>query len=357
MNVEKIKREAGRILQQALLIGDLFCWIWRRALKRDDGVIFYLTSPVHYPMFRDIHRHLPLVRIVAGNRKTAESLRADGVTFTTRRMFPRVVIMADYCKNAFPFPWIRKIQLWHGVGCKKTFFDKAAPKYDLYLTSGEHAAAELQRKGICRVAVVGYPKTDGLHNGSYDRRTILESLGADAQRKTILFAPTWGEISSAPKIPDVICELGSRYNVLVKLHDHSPEEWRATYRHMAEVIYLESPDISPYMVASDLLISDFSTAIFEFAQLLRPVISYDVAPAFLRENSTDPAWWEITEQVSNKRDLRKSVEALLGGWTPGKKHHEILGGIFGARDGGAAVRAAQEIELFIEEGGEKKWKP
>jgi CDP-glycerol glycerophosphotransferase (TagB/SpsB family) len=252
--------------------------------------------------------------------------------------------LADYNQDRYPLRGIKKIQIYHGIGPKNYFYDKG-DKEMFYLVPGYYAANKLKAQGKQRVAVVGYPKTDGFFVQRWRKEEIYRKLGAKPDRKTVLYTPTWGWASTAPILYEPINTIGERYNVIVKLHDHSPEHWRILYRSLSNVIYCEDADPTAYQFVADLLVSDFSSTIFEYAQLKRPIVSVGVDEQQLHDFATDPRWWDITCKVSNPEELAGKVSEILeNGWRPSKYYLSLVKEIFRYSDGNCARRAAQEIQ-------------
>jgi hypothetical protein len=70
VELRKIMRELERIwLQMTNYFPYILIWYWKKWLKKTDGMIIFLRSPIHYVMFENMHAFLPEVRIVAGNKK------------------------------------------------------------------------------------------------------------------------------------------------------------------------------------------------------------------------------------------------------------------------------------------------
>jgi len=147
-----------------------------------------------------------------------------------------------------------------------------------------YAAAGLVDAGGDVPVLTGYPKVDCLVDGSLSREAIAARLGLDRKRSTVVYAPTWSEHSSLNAVGDqVIAALADAgLNVIVKLHACSYTargsggvDWRGRLRSHAarqNVFVVDDADASPYLVVSDLLVTDHSTVGFEFMVLDRPVV-------------------------------------------------------------------------------------
>jgi CDP-Glycerol:Poly(glycerophosphate) glycerophosphotransferase len=140
-------------------------------------------------------------------------------------------------------------------------------------------------------ALVGFPKADRLVRGDYDAVAIRRRLGLEPGRPTALYAPTWSPASSLHLAGEVIVAAlaGDGWNVIVKLHPLSLDcempkysggiNWRArlaAIERPGRIVHVEDPDASPFLAASDLMVTDHSTIGYEFCLLDRPLIVYDV---------------------------------------------------------------------------------
>src|SRR3972149_10054565 len=93
---------------------------------------------------------------------------------------------------------------------------------------------------------------------------------------------------------------GGKVNFLIKLHDllydseRNTIDWRKKISNLMKpnIRLIEAYDISPYLFASDILISDASSVANEYAILDRPIIFADV-PELLKsyEKTADLDTW------------------------------------------------------------------
>jgi hypothetical protein len=176
------------------------------------------------------------------------------------------------------------VLIYHGIGTKACYYDRDLDLFDIRFVEGDYRRRELDsRSPETRQArpVVGFSKLDPAINFSdADREASLISLGLDPLRKTVLYAPTY--------YPSSIELMGERFpedcaamNVIVKPHQFT---YSNRYRKQVRIInnwrqssnvYIagqEDFNILPFFAISDVMISDESSAIFEFAALGRPVI-------------------------------------------------------------------------------------
>jgi hypothetical protein len=187
---------------------------------------------------------------------------------------------------------------------------------------------------------VGYTKSDRLINGLFDRMTVLEELGLDQDKKTIMYAPAFNQGASmqeaGKEILSVLCRL-NKYNVIAKLPIDCQNpglvggiDWYTTLsafeRNFSNFKLMRNLEIDPGLAASDVLITCVSSVGFEFLALKRPVIYFDT-PKFFRETLStffpghDLSSWadrtvvnggrEFGIVVSHTEELPAAIEEVL----------------------------------------------
>jgi CDP-glycerol glycerophosphotransferase (TagB/SpsB family) len=221
----------------------------------------------------------------------------------------------------------RYVQAWHACGAFKKFgyslgdksfgADEASlaavpmhSNYDLCLVSAMHFApfyAEAFRQPIDRFSsATGIPRTDVLTDPS--RRPALEATiraryGIPAGRRVILYAPTFrGERTTDARFPggldlaELRTSLGEDHTLLVRAHPFVAAGGvpRATGLTGFAIDVSDYPELNELMLVSDVLVTDYSSAIYEFALLGRPIAffmadrtAYDEERGFYLDVSRD----------------------------------------------------------------------
>ena len=243
-------------------------------------------------------RGIPLISLVAGVFRIA--LRSYRVASS------RLVIVDDYFFPIYPVkkrPGVTIVQVWHACGAFKRFgratleaewgadqiFLKWVPihaNYDLTLVSSASIApiyAEAFGQSVETIsAAFGIPRTDALLPSSRrdaDERAVRERLGLRDGRTTILYAPTFRGAdlkgAAAPELLDIAAlyrALGSEYRLIVRLHPFVKSAMRIPPEVGDFVVDASAePDVNEVMLAGDILVSDYSSIIFEYALLNRPM--------------------------------------------------------------------------------------
>ena len=244
-------------------------------------------------------RHRPGVR---GRVAALWHAMRSGFHLATARAF----IVDDYFFAMYvihPRPGTVRVQVWHAAGAFKKFgysvldrsfgADQALVEqvpihanYDLCLVSAAAIAphyAEAFRLPLDRfTSRVGIPRTDLF--ADVTRRARVEAdvrrrYGIPDGRRVVLYAPTFRGDSVLAARDDALLDLhrlaaviGDDHVVLMRLHPFV--RGRATVGADLAGFAIDvtgHPDINELMLVSDVLVSDYSSAIFEFALLGRPI--------------------------------------------------------------------------------------
>tara|TARA_A100000164_G_C21772257_1_gene706847 strand:- start:320 stop:994 length:675 start_codon:yes stop_codon:yes gene_type:complete len=127
---------------------------------------------------------------------------------------------------------------------------------------------------------VGFCKMDPIINGE-EKGVDFLNLGLDRNKKTILYAPTFYPSSIERFTKNFPTDL-ENFNIIIKPHFFSMskqkyQKQRDLLEHWGSFknVYLAKVDdysLLPFLESADLMISDASSAIIEFAALNKPVL-------------------------------------------------------------------------------------
>lgn len=201
------------------------------------------------------------------------------------------------------------VQCWHGTPLKKLGYDisvvggnamnsindirkkyKNDSKRYNYIISPSHfctnkfiSAFNLQRKNI--IKEIGYPRDDYLINYAVkDVNRIKSKLKIPLDKKIILYAPTWRDNEHESGI-GYTYQLNLDFN---KLREKYSEKYIILFKsHYFISNYIDLSkykgfvynvsdysDINDLYIISDLLITDYSSVFFDYANLKKPIIFY-----------------------------------------------------------------------------------
>lgn len=172
----------------------------------------------------------------------------------------------------------------HGIGPKSVYYTVSESDFDVRFVEGEYRLKRLQQMFPAKKFIdTGYAKLDPIIQGKESGLDLL-SLGLDPNKPTLLYAPTFYP-SSIEKMAKHWPQAFSEYNILLKPHYFSLskpayKKQKKLLQHWAgfDNVYLataEQTNLLPFMASADLLISDASSALFEFAALDKPVVWCD----------------------------------------------------------------------------------
>jgi CDP-glycerol glycerophosphotransferase len=142
-----------------------------------------------------------------------------------------------------------------------------------------------------KIINLGYPRNDKLFHGHDARSEAIKRLipGAVLGKKVVLYAPTWRDhitdsdkechcFFNQQKMRSFGTSLGPGVVVFLKTHqmNNSIFDTEANQDQNSAAFYDVSSivDINEVFLITDLLISDYSGAIFDFALLKRPQVFY-----------------------------------------------------------------------------------
>jgi hypothetical protein len=262
-------------------------------------------TPVHYSMFAPVHAAMAADERVRFYFCASEEPSKAAAIFRDAGPDARVIGPARAAVTKFhayvtsDFTWTRllhptcRIQMFHGVGGKYGFdapTASLAPWHRLFFVNRRRLnnciAAGALEAGSPAIRLIGMPKVDALVDGSLTRNRVLASLGLPADRPTVLYAPTWSPASSLNTLGSALLQRLRTLpvNVIVKLHDRSRDlrpqysggvDWPAAlHAHLAPgaAVLASSADICAYLVAADVMVTDHSSAGFEYLLRDRPLV-------------------------------------------------------------------------------------
>jgi CDP-glycerol glycerophosphotransferase len=200
------------------------------------------------------------------------------------------------------------LQTWHGTPLKKIGFDIGKPqfasgtayfghlaadvaKWDLLLSQNPFSTPILRRAfrfggEICEY---GYPRNDALSRGCESAARLRERLCIPNGKRVVLYAPTWRDnqyYASGRYRFDLRLDtdraaqaLGRDHVLLIRGHHHLANDVRAGSRPDFARNVTAYPDITDLFAITDVLITDYSSVMFDFAVTGRPMLffTYDLA--------------------------------------------------------------------------------
>ena len=135
-----------------------------------------------------------------------------------------------------------------------------------------------------KILEVGYPRNDRLVNaGDIERKEIRKNLGVEG-KKVILYAPTWRDnqhtsgtgytYKTEVDFDKLRRELGDEYVILFRAHYLIANSFDFDKYKGFIFDVSQYSDINDLYIASDLLVTDYSSVFFDYANLQKPVVFY-----------------------------------------------------------------------------------
>lgn len=275
------------------------------------------------------------------------------------------------------------VQCWHGTPLKRLGYDlkntynvmnttqeiykkyKTDAKKLRYLLSPSAFATEkfisawnlkAVNKENC-VVQIGYPRNDFLFKYTdEDAERIKENLGLDrCGKKIILYAPTWRDNQHDSAIGytyktevdfDYLQQrLGDDYVILFRAHYLVANSF--DFSKYEGFVYDVSgvDDIRELYVVSDMLITDYSSVFFDYANLCRPILFY-MYDYELYESELRGFYISVDELpgpiVKDEEALADEIRGNDGKYIFNEKYERFNKKYNGLEDGGASKRLVEE---------------
>ena len=210
-------------------------------------------------------------------------------------------------------PFFRKregqvyLQTWHGTPLKKIGFDIGRPqfasgtayfdrlaadigKWDLLLSQNPFSTPIFRRafRYEGEICEYGYPRNDILTRGGPLAGQVRRRLGIPDGKRVVMYVPTWRDnqfYASGRYRFDLRIDLerawqvlGPDHVLLIRGHHHLANDVTAGTRRDFALNVTGYPNISELFLITDVLITDYSSVMFDFAVTGRPMLffTYDL---------------------------------------------------------------------------------
>ncbi len=292
-------------------------------------VFFYVAYPYYFPHFLPISNFFEQnrcsVTYVLSDKQNSQNMKhiaeqnSVDYIFGSDNLFDEDI---DVIFFANPFERIKEIKalsvfLEHGIGTKSTSFYSSIEDFDIYLVEGKqkyNKLKEIYPQFEYKLAKVGFSKFDEVINFTQEKKEkYYKKYKLDKNKKTILYAPTFFP-SSIEKMPDDFPNDFINYNILIKPHYLTYE--RKKYNNQIKkfkiwekynnciILPLSEYNLVPFLNISDVMISDESSAMFEFAALDKPVISNRY---FKLRLSYYMMPWKLNKRIDKSKEFYRSI--------------------------------------------------
>ena len=262
------------------------------------------------------------------------------------------------------------IQTWHASNGYKNLkpadnlldqkINRLHHKNYSYVCSGCESMTErrVRDKFLFKGRIIkGTPRMDRIINCSQSdaRREICQELQIPDNAKLVLFAPTWREDRSVSnygleydKLRQYLTDkFGGDWYVLVRFHPNVKQDKQWNYGEFV-VNVTDYADMQKLMCASDIMISDYSSCVWDFSFTGRPCFLFlynfeELGGNKILEIPIEewgfPYCFTMEELKDRINDFVSSTYAARI-----EKHHELMGSY---EDGHATERVAKLIESIV----------
>src|SRR5699024_8456513 len=206
--------------------------------------------------------------------------------------------------------WLEKkeeqiiLSTWHGTPLKRLVFDMnnvtsanknykrdfyyQSRNWDYLIAANEYSEHIFERAFMypkSNILTYGYPRNDILSTYNNQYKNILkEKLNIPLDKKVILYAPTWrdDEYHAAgqykfklqldlEKMQNI---LGDDYVIVLRMHYFISDKIDLSCFKGFAFDFSKYNDINDLYIISDLLITDYSSVFFDYANLKKPILFY-----------------------------------------------------------------------------------
>lgn len=261
-----------------------------------------------------------------------------------------------------------KIFVGHGTGDKKFGSNaRILEGYDYHFVSGPKHLEKLRDVGLDipkeKLVRIGNLRFDDYVNDEIDREQELDRLGVvDRTRKNILYAPTWkwGDGTLHKYVYRFSKEITKEHNLIVRPHHHD-SKYLPKIKLWAKLtgirhLYFSNPaalvrsDTMRDFAASDIMISDTSSILYEYLITRNPII---VAKNNYDDLHTMPDGMNIMTFASvydGTQSILRLIDENIGNTKNSDGYETLLGNCFYFNDGNSVSRAVSFIESLFDRG-------
>lgn len=289
------------------------------------------------------------------------------VKFNSAEYFYYALTSAVFLTNSGGFSYLpmRKkqyiINTWHGGGAYKKcgtdmyndteIFRKdlrlQGNHTDVFMSTCDRFTEEISRSMLVPKEVfwgVGMPRNDMLIHGNDElRKTVRKNLGLREDEKLILFAPTYRKINDNYFKDSIAISYGvDTKRVCAAMEQRFGGKWRFAMRYhpcvtnrgdmedMGVLDLTDYDDMQELLLASDAMINDFSSSMWDFMMTGRPSFLFAVDLEHYVATTdvyTPVSEWPFPRSVNNDELEKNILEFDEEKYAAAcKRHYEDLGG-------------------------------
>ena len=271
----------------------------------------------------------------------------------------------DFRKGRFSL-----IQLWHGSGFKEVGIrnknitkkqrknlEKINKKYSLIISTSE---SEAKKQSLSfnsnKVAITGYPRNDVFFDSNNYIDDLKTKYKLEKYSKIIAYIPTFRDTEPTPPFSDKfyqdIQQFLDETNSFFIVKRHPADKFLKVPRNFSNIKDLshKTSDIQELLLITDILVSDYSSIVTDFALTQKPILIYPYDLEQYKKTCRD-MYYDIEEIlpqpfIQNENDLLEKLKDDSWVRTPEAiKSYENFVKIFHKyKDGNSSKRVMQAIE-------------
>lgn len=320
----KLKLKRNQTKEKLFIFEHIFCYFVSKFCKvKKNKIVFINLMNWQYAdnqkylaeefLARDL-KNLDMVWF--SNNQTDLKLIPSGlrvVNYNSLRALYEFMTAGIWVINANPFLMLKKgakklngticMQTWHGTMGIKQESANAAPKayqnlgwtkwqrlsasmYDYIFTDSEFEKEKYKTAfwGYGEILKFGIPRDKNFYiQGADYSKKIKEYYNISSENKILLYAPTW-RVDKRCNVYNIDIKLlkrvlnkrfGGEWSILIRSHVHMKKAIFNALYDKNEVINTASyPDMQELLLAADVLITDYSSCLSEYAILSKPAFIY-----------------------------------------------------------------------------------
>ncbi|WPC17056.1 bifunctional glycosyltransferase family 2 protein/CDP-glycerol:glycerophosphate glycerophosphotransferase [Pediococcus inopinatus] len=254
------------------------------------------------------------------NRKNVDYFKEHEIPYVVRFGYKGILKQAQakywFTNTRRPFRWAKPqdtklIQTWHGTPLKTIGTDvqtvtmpgvtqrsyhkqviRDSARWDYLVAPNEYSYSIMQRafrKPFTKMISSGYPRNDMLYNYTDSQvNKIKEVLEISQDEKVVLYAPTWRDNDFVRvdeyraelrlDLDSLLEKLPENTTILIRTHYLIASQLDLTAYGKRVINVSDYGDVTDLYLISDVLITDYSSVMFDFANLKRPILffAYDL---------------------------------------------------------------------------------
>ena len=191
-----------------------------------------------------------------------------------------------------PFPLIEEITktrlvcVQYGLAKERHNYGEWHSLADMNLMYGEYSAAAVAHfSPSFAIGNLKFADWNVCFDAS-DKKHARDKLGLPSDRPIVLFMPTYNELGSLKKLLKPLSQLNPHFNIVIKAHHNQENKgvppWRPGAQELGfRYLFGAASNQQELLDAADVVISDFSGAIFDALYAQVPVVLYHEGAANL----------------------------------------------------------------------------